>query len=81
MRTSVEVTWAFSVALELELDASTLSLPPEYSASWTETVSAVDGGAVTERVAVCVTPSNVAEIVADVEEETEVVVTVNVALV
>ncbi len=63
------------------LVASTLSLPPEYSASWTETVSVDDVGAVTVSAAVCVAPSNVAEIVAEVEEETDVVVTVNVALV
>jgi hypothetical protein len=81
MSASVEVTYTFSVAVELELEASTLSLPPEYSASWIETVSVVDEGAVTVSVAVRVTPPNEAEIVADVEEATDVVVTVNVSLV
>jgi hypothetical protein len=46
MNASVDVTWTFSVALELVLVASTFSLRPpvSYSASWIETVSVDDGG-------------------------------------
>jgi hypothetical protein len=51
----VEVTKTLSVALELVLVASTLSLPDENSALWIETVSVVCAG-LTVSVAVRVTP-------------------------
>ncbi|HET9530147.1 MAG TPA: hypothetical protein VFQ92_07345 [Blastocatellia bacterium] len=74
------MTKTLSVALELVLVASTLSLPDENSALWIETASVVCAG-LTVSVAVRVTPPCDAEMVTAVDAATVCVVTVKVALV
>src|SRR5207245_10841907 len=79
----VEATKTWSVAVELELVAVTLSTrsPAAYKASVIETVSVVADEGDTVRIAVRVAPPNVAEIVVELEAVTAFDVTLKVALV
>ena len=79
----VEATKTWSVAVELELVAVTLSTrsPAAYKASVMETVSVVADEADTDRIAVRVAPPNVAEIVVELEAVTAFDVTLKVTLV